>query len=148
MQDQADIALLQQYAPIVRYNHGELFYPTAVEGYLAECDLLMGRNERDQKVVVPHGEVSTDVISNYVAEPGKSLYLRLVQKPLNGFELARWQVRPDRQHFRAAGRLARVGLFGRLLDAGFDASLLLRGTVPGGTAASGPDQVRRRSSAR
>jgi hypothetical protein len=29
-----------------------------------------------------------------------------------------------------------VGLFGRLVDAGFNASLLLRGTVPGGTAAA------------
>src|SRR3954453_15169364 len=136
VQDAADVALLRRYEPIVQYNRGELFFPTAVEGYLAECDLLMGRTERDQEVVVPRGEVSTAVIGNYVAEPGKSLYLRLVQKPLNGFELARWQVRGDRQRFRAAGRLARVGLFGRLLDAGFNASLLLRGTVPGGTAAA------------
>src|SRR3954471_7500205 len=135
-QTSADIALLKRYEPIVQYNHGELFFPTAVEGYLAECDLLMGRTQRDQQVVVPRGEVSTGVIGNFVAEPGKSLYLRLVQKPLNGFELARWQVRSDRQRFRAAGRLARVGLFGRLLDAGFNASLLLRGTVPGGTAAA------------
>jgi hypothetical protein len=29
-----------------------------------------------------------------------------------------------------------VGLFGRLVDAGFDATLLMRGTVPGGTAAA------------
>src|SRR3954452_886153 len=134
-QDAADIALLKRYEPIVQYNRGELFFPTGVESYLAECDLLMGRTERDQEVVVPRGEVSTAVIGNYVAEPGKSLYLRLVQKPLNGFELARWQVR-DRPRFRASGRLARVGLFGRLLDAGFNASLLLRGTVPGGTAAA------------
>jgi hypothetical protein len=38
--------------------------------------------------------------------------------------------------FRAPGRLARVGLFARLVDAGFNASLLLRGKVPGGTAAA------------
>jgi len=135
-QDPADLELLQKYEPIVRYNHGELFYPTAVDGYLADCDMLMGRTQRDQVVVANPGELSRDNLGNYVAEPGKSLYLRLVQKPLNGFELARWQVRSDRQRFRAAGRLARVGLFGRLLDAGFDASLLLRGTVPGGTAAA------------
>src|SRR4051794_32449180 len=87
VQDAADIGLLKKYEPIVRYNHGELFLPTAVQGYLAECDLLMGRSQRDQEVVVPRGEVSAQVIGNYVAEPGKSLYLRLVQKPLNGFEL-------------------------------------------------------------
>src|SRR6187401_2411318 len=136
VQDHADIELLRSYEPIVRYNHAELFFPTAVEGYLARCDLLMGRTERDQTVVVPVGEVSTEVIGNYVAEPGKSLYLRLVQKPLNGIELARWQVTGNRPRFHAPGRLARVGLFGRLVDAGFNASLLLRGTVPGGTAAA------------
>jgi hypothetical protein len=51
-------------------------------------------------------------------------------------ELARWRNRPDRPVFRAPGRLARVGLFARLVDAAFSASLLLRGTVPGGTAAA------------
>ena len=68
--------------------------------------------------------------------PGESLYLRLVQQPLGGVELARWRLRPDRVRFSAPGRLARVGLFARLIDAGFTASLLLRGSVPGGTAAA------------
>src|SRR4051812_18354555 len=99
IQDPAAIELLKRYEPIVRYNHAELFFPTAVEGYLSQCDLLMGRTERDQKVVVPAGGVSADVIGNYVAEPGKSLYLRLVQKPLNGIELARWQVTGNRPRF-------------------------------------------------
>ena len=38
--------------------------------------------------------------------------------------------------FRAPSRLARVGIVARLIDAGFNVSLLLRGTVPGGTAAA------------
>ena len=88
----SDLELLRAYEPIVRYNHGELFYPAAVEGYLAECDLLMGTSERDRVVVVPKGELTTEVLGNYVAEPGKSLYLRLVQKPLNGIELAGWRL--------------------------------------------------------
>jgi hypothetical protein len=131
-----DLALLRAYEPIVRYNEGELFFPTAVEGYLAECDLLQGTSERDAVVVVPKGEVTTEALGTHLAPADTSLYLRLVQQPLTGLELARWQGRADRPHFRAPGRLARVGLFGRLVDAGFDASLLLRGTVPGGTAAA------------
>jgi hypothetical protein len=129
-----DLALLRAFEPIVRYNEGELFFPANVEGYLAECDLLQGTSERDRTVVVPVGKVTTDVLATWVAPPGTSLYLRYVQVPLDGIALARWQTRPDRPHFRAPGRLARVGLFGRLVDAGFNASLLLRGTVPGGTA--------------
>ena len=131
-----DLALLRAFEPVIRYNEGELFFPTSVEGYLAECDLLQGTSERDRKVVVPRGQVTKEVIATWTAPPATSLYLRLVQEPLTGIALARWQTRPDRPHFRAPGRLARVGLFGRLVDAGFNASLLARGTVPGGTAAA------------
>jgi hypothetical protein len=134
--DAPDLELLRAFEPIVRYNEGELFYPASVDGYLAECDLLQGTSERDRQVVVPRGSVTKDVIATWIAPPGQSLYLRYVQEPLSGVALARWQNRPDRPHFRAPGRLARVGLFGRLVDAGFNASLLARGTVPGGTAAA------------
>jgi len=131
-----DIELLRAYEPIVRYNHGELFFPTHVDGYLRECDLLVGSSERDREVVVPVGELTAERLATEVARPGETLYLRLVQRPMAPLELARWRNRPDPPVFRAPGRLARVGLFARLVDAAFSASLLLRGTVPGGTAAS------------
>ncbi len=131
-----ELALLREYEPILRYNKGELFYPMAVDGYLAECDLLAGRSEKDRRVVVPHGEVTPDRLAAVVAGHGESLYLRFVQAPLGRLELARWRLRPSREVFRTPGRLARVGLFARLVDAGFAASLLARGTVPGGTAAA------------
>lgn len=86
--------------------------------------------------LVPRGQVTKDVIATWIAPPGTPLYLRYVQEPLTGISLARSQTRAERPHFRAPGRLARVGLFGRLVDAGFNASLLARGTVPGGTAAA------------
>jgi hypothetical protein len=131
-----DVALLRAYEPIVRYNRGELFYPAAVEGYLAECDLLVGTTEDDTRVLVPHGSVTAASLATFTPPPGESLYLRFVQRPLGGVELARWRLRPERVRFSAPGRLARVGLFARLIDAGFTASLLLRGSVPGGTAAA------------
>ena len=107
-----------------------------MEGYLAECDLLVGTSERQRRVVVQRGSLTPASLATFTAPPSRVLYLRLVQQPLNGLELARWQTRPDHVSFRAPGRLARVGLFGRLVDAGFNASLLVRGTVPGGTAAA------------
>jgi hypothetical protein len=131
-----DLALLQRYEPVVRYTKGELFLPASVEGYVAACDLLVGTSEDDARILVPHGQLTTDSIASFDAPPGQSLYLRLVQKPLGGLDLQRWRLRPDRVSFSAPGRLARVGLFARLLDAGFTASLLLRGSVPGGTAAA------------
>ncbi len=132
----SDLDLLRAFEPVVRYTNGELFFPTGVEHYLAECDLLVGPSERERRVLVPQGELTPASLAAFVAPPGESLYLRLVQKPLNGLELRRWRSRPDRVTFSAPGRLARVGLFARLLDAGFTASLLLRGSVPGGTAAA------------
>ncbi len=132
----ADLDLLRAHEPVVRYTAGELFFPTAVEGYLAECDLLVGTSEDDARVLVPKGQVTAASLATFDAPVGESLYLRLVQQPLTGPELLRWRNRSDRVPFSAPGRLARVGLFARLLDAGFTASLLLRGSVPGGTAAA------------
>ncbi len=131
-----DLALLRRFEPQVRYTNGELFLPAAVDGYLAACDLLVGRSEKDRRVLVPPGSLTSGNVAGHTAPPGENLYLRLVQHPFDGITLTRWQLRPDRISFHAPGRLARVGLFARLVDAGFTISLLLRGTVPGGTAAA------------
>ncbi len=133
---EADLALLRRFEPVVRYTRGEHFFPAPVDGYLARADLLVGRNERERTVLLPLGGVSIDELPDHAAPPGENLYLRLVQEPYDSLELARWQRRTDLVRFRAPGRLARVGLFARLVDAGFTVSLLLRGTVPGGTAAA------------
>ena len=64
-----DLELLRAYEPIVRYNHGELFYPTNVDGYLRECDLLVGSSERgcDDRDRLPrartHAAVAASVCS-------------------------------------------------------------------------------------
>ena len=80
-------------------------------------------SERERRLLVPQGALTVDKLVSYTAPPGENLYLRLVQAPLTGFDLGRWNRRPDRQVFHAPGRLARVGLFARLVDAGFTASL-------------------------
>jgi hypothetical protein len=131
-----DLALLRRFEPILRYNEGELFFPSPVETYLAECDLWVGSSQRQRTLLVPRGELTPDLLATFETPPGQSLFLRLVQAPLTPLELARWSRRPGRPVFRAPSRLARVGIVARLIDAGFNVSLLLRGTVPGGTAAA------------
>ncbi len=133
---QSDLDLLQAFEPVVRYTQGELFFPAAVSSYIPECDLFVGRSERDRRLLVPYGELTEDRLVSFVAPPGETLSMRLGQEPLGGLELARWNRRPDRPEFHAPSRLARVGIFARLVDTGFTASLLLRGTVPGGTTAA------------
>ncbi len=131
-----DLELLRTYEPVVRYTQGELFFPAAMESYIPECDLFVGRSERERRLLVPYGELTEERLVSYVAAPGETLSMRLAQKPLGGLDLARWNRRPDRPAFHAPSRLARVGIFARLIDTAFTASLLLRGTVPGGTTAA------------
>ena len=137
MSDAADdLTLLRRYEPVVRFTDGEHFFPMDAAAYVAACDLLRVRVGGRPEVLVPAGELTLDRLGEEVPRAGEERYLRFVREPMDGLALARWNRRPDRPHFRAAGRLARVGLFARLIDAGFTASLLVRGRVPGGTAAA------------
>ncbi|MFN8629950.1 MAG: hypothetical protein U0838_06385 [Chloroflexota bacterium] len=137
MTGQDDLALLRRFEPVLRFTEGELFFPSPVEGYVARCDLLTGTSARDRRVVIPEGELDIERLAAAGdAAPDEVQFLRFVQKPLNPLELARWRQRSGRPSFHAPGRLARVGLPARLLDAGLVLSLLVRGRVPGGTAAA------------
>jgi hypothetical protein len=128
-----DLALLRRFEPIVRYTQGEYFFPMAVDPYVAECELWAGSPTGGHELLVPYGELSVGALPPWQARvPGRSLFLRFVQEPLFGIALARKE-RPRRAPFSAPSRLARVGILARLIDTGFDISLLVRGTVPGGT---------------
>ncbi len=133
----ADVALLRRFEPVLKFTYGEQFFPMPGERYLEACDLLAGTSTRDWRVLVPAGELSeTRLVEEGEAPPGEIRFLRFVQAPMNPLELARFNQRPGRPAFKAPGRLARVGLLARLLDAALVASLLVRGKVPGGTAAA------------
>ena len=131
-----DLELLRRYEPVIRYTRGEFFFPMAVDPYLRECDLWAEQPDGDRRLLVPHGQLTIDDLGAWQSRAADSrLFLRYVQHPLSGIELTR-PGRPKRDPFRAPSRLARVGIVARLIDAGFDLSLLVRGTVPGGTVAA------------
>ena len=98
-----DLRLLRAYEPVVRYNHGELFFPTNVEGYLRECDLLVGSSERDREVIVPVGELTPERLATATARPGETLYLRLVQRPMPVATAFRRQDHIDNRHASYVG---------------------------------------------
>jgi hypothetical protein len=131
-----DLELLRAHEPIVRFTEGEHFFPMAAETYVSACDLLGALPGQPTRVIVPAGELTLERLAADQPAVGEERYLRFVPAPMDAFELARWNRRPGRPTFRSTGRLARVGLFARLVDAGFNASLLVRGSVPGGTAAA------------
>ncbi len=131
----SDLDLLRRYEPVVHYTDGEMFFPTAVDGYVARCSLWARAGGRRLERLVPAGELTLDRLATVAAEhPGLALSLRFVQEPLGGRELHRWTV--TRPRFKGGSRLARVGLIGRLADSFFTLSLWLRGKVPGGTTAA------------
>ena len=144
-----DLRLLRRYEPVLRFTQGELFLPLPVERYLSQCSLWRlagpGRNlrgRRSEERLCPPGELTTAQLATVSASwPGRDLSLRFVARPLGRREFRAW--RRDKGRARLApgsSRFAAVGLLSRFIDAAMRLSLLLRGRVPGGTAAAAERQ--------
>jgi hypothetical protein len=138
-----DVEILRAFEPVVRYTKGEKFYPMAVEPYLHASSLWLYVPDGPDEEVVAEGDLTVDrLIEPREAAFGSLFYLRFVH-PLDLQESAaalageRRLAREQQNEFHAGlGRLARGGLLPRLGDGLFSLSLLLRGNVPGATAAS------------
>ena len=132
-----DVELLQRFEPIVRYTKGEMFFPTSVKPYVNRAGLWMRSPAgKDQQLVQP-GELNLDVLAQYSQIPADHvLYMNLVDQPLSGLAYQRWRIRPNRDVFSSAGRLARVPLVFRIVDSFFKLTFLVRGQVPRGFAAA------------
>ncbi len=140
----SDLELLRTHEPVVSYTKGELFLPTAVGPYVAQCSLWTGVRGGKQTQLVHQGEMSLERLSEEGSRHrDRPLFLRFVEKPFGGAEYARWRRLP-RERISATGRFTTTGVFGRLIDAGLRASLLLRGTVPSGVAAAAETTYRER----
>ncbi|HEY2551695.1 MAG TPA: hypothetical protein VGI64_14085 [Streptosporangiaceae bacterium] len=146
-----DLRLLRRYEPVLRFTRGELFLPMPVEDYLLGCSLWRSapgqpsRRAAAEQLAAP-GELTPAALAELGARPGRELWLRFVQRPLRRAEFRAW--RRDASRLRLApgtSRFAAVGLLGRLIDALLRLSLLLRGRVPGGTAAVAEQSYRARA---
>ncbi|HLA42959.1 MAG TPA: hypothetical protein VJZ27_05960, partial [Aggregatilineales bacterium] len=113
-----DLELLQQYEPVIKFTEGEMFFPCAVDEYVRRSSLWMRPPDKGSRVQIPAGALDLQKLVTYSLHnpipPDHDLFLRFVQNPLNSIEYRRWQLRKDRPKFKAPGRLARVGLAGRL----------------------------------
>ncbi|MCP3989508.1 MAG: hypothetical protein GY724_10565 [Actinomycetia bacterium] len=114
------IELLNRHVPILRFDARELFYPTAIEPYIAASSLIVSGTELHGP-----GTVTVDHLSHHL---GSDAYLRFVTD-----NDRRSVVKEEAK--RLAGkllgpRLGRVGYFGRFLDALFLASVVVRPTTP------------------
>jgi hypothetical protein len=138
-----DLEILRAFEPVVRYTKGEKFFPMDVGPYVEACSLWLHVPDGTDLEVVPEGELNLErLVELRDASFGSIFYLRFVQ-PLDLSESAtvlagkRRLEKEQQSEFKAGvGRLARGGLLPRLGDGLFSLSLVLRGTVPGATAAA------------
>jgi hypothetical protein len=139
----ADLALLRAYEPVLSYTQGELFLPTAIGPYVEQCSLWARASTGASVLLVPARRLTLEHLCRAsLAEQGRQLYLRFVEKPLGRAEYRRWR-RGSRARLNTLSRFTTTGVLGRLVDAGFRASLLMRGKVPSGLAAAAESAYRR-----
>ncbi|PWH17392.1 MAG: hypothetical protein DDG60_02050 [Anaerolineae bacterium] len=148
----SDFELLRRFEPILRFTRGEKFYPMDIETYVQESSLwahtpentrsLSEGGERDI-LLIPQGELDLEkLVETRPAPFGTVHYLRFIE-PLSFSEAAlalaeqaRLNTQSKNSFHPGLGRLARGGLFPRVLDALFSISFLLRGRVPAALAAA------------
>ena len=144
-----DLRLLRSYEPVLRFTRGELFLPMPVEDYLEQCSLWRtgpGRGRGRAGAAERHcarGELTAARLAQLGPAWGRELSLRFVERGLGRGELRAWRRDAGRPRLAPGGsRFAAVGLLSRLIDAVMRLSLLLRGRVPGGTAAAAEQEYR------
>lgn len=112
--------LLKRFAPIVRFDSRELFFPCSVEPYVENASLWINGSE-----VRKAGEVSCSDLNNSL---GVQTHLRFVSDHERASVLSEEAKRLARKLL--SPRLGRVGIFGRVLDAIFLLSVFIRPTTP------------------
>lgn len=119
MDTDEQLELLAKHLPVLRFDARELFFPTAVEPYIATSALVV-----DSVQVKAPGEATPEMLDHrldrahlqFVSDADRRSVVREEAKRLAGKLLG--------------PRLGRVGYFGRILDALFLLSVLIRPTTP------------------
>jgi hypothetical protein len=139
-----DLELLCRFEPVIRYTKGERFFPIDIERYIAQSSLWVQRPNEPPELLVPQGELTIEKLVQPRNHGFGAVYFLKFIDPLDVIELARYSLSEavktithgeQEDIFHAGrGRLARVGILSRFLDALFSVTLLMRGRVTGDTA--------------
>ncbi|MBB6120113.1 hypothetical protein [Nocardiopsis algeriensis] len=143
MAAKTDLELLRAYEPVLMLTKGELFHPTDVEAYVRNCSLWI-EEKSGERLLVPAGELTLDRLATAEEEwPARHKHLRFVQEESLREEARRFKGMA-RTVIPKSGRLAAVGVLGRVLDILMKLSLLIRGAVPGGVTFAAVTRYRER----
>ncbi len=93
LQQEADLSLLRAYEPVIRYTKGELFFPTAVGPYVAQCSLwAAGPKRGTRRRSCRRGSSRWSVCrAEGSRHRDRALFLRFVAEPLGHSEYLRWR---------------------------------------------------------
>ena len=131
-----DLLLLRAYEPVARFTKGEYFYPVSAERYVEKATLWRSEPGTSPVEQVPAGGLTVPALAVAGgAEQGLGLSLSGIGDAGGKLGAAHIPLRQRPPGLRRSSRLASVGMAARLVDAANRASLLFRGSVPGGSAA-------------
>ncbi|MEU3140355.1 hypothetical protein ABZ645_13390 [Nocardiopsis alba] len=144
MAAKTNLELLRAHEPVLMCTKGELFFPTDVDAYVRNCSLWIEEPGGGESVIVPAGELTLDRLARAEEEwPHRHKHLRFVQEETLREEARRFKGMA-RSVIPKSGRLAAVGVLGRVLDILMKISLLVRGAVPGGVTFAAVTRYRER----
>ncbi|KOX13396.1 hypothetical protein [Nocardiopsis sp. NRRL B-16309] len=144
MAAKSDLELLRAHEPVLMCTKGELFLPADVDAYVRNCSLWIEEPGGGERVIVPAGELTLDRLAGAEEEwPHRHKHLRFVQEETLREEARRFKGM-SRSVIPKSGRLAAVGVLGRVLDILMKISLLIRGAVPGGVTFAAVTRYRER----
>jgi len=148
LEKEEKLALIQRFAPVLKFTRGERFFPMTVEDYLRASSLwILGKNQ-EEKCLVPQGELDIEKLGTVCLPDSEAVQFLKFIEPVDFPELLEFlqtQIRQkDVQRFHPGkGRLARVGYVSRFVDLVFSLSLLARGRVSGDTSIAASLEYRR-----
>ncbi|MBN1629155.1 MAG: hypothetical protein JW990_05295 [Thermoleophilia bacterium] len=133
----SDLELLRTFEPILRFTKGESFFPTDVEGYLAQAGLWVRYPDDSERLLVARGNLDVNRLAEPREHPAGSVeFLRFTEqlgvadsaRVLT--EVAKLRREAGEKFHPGIGRLARGGFIPRIFDAVYTLLLLTRGRIP------------------
>jgi hypothetical protein len=126
----------------LKFTKGEQFFPYNVADYVKKSSLWVKAPNTPAEQLVPDGDLNLERLGNMKLEGARNVHYLQFISPMTLAEMAEFRFKELREAIRtreftpSRSRLARVGFLSRLIDMVFSLVLLLRGRVPGDSAAA------------
>jgi hypothetical protein len=142
MSEHDDALLLRRFEPILKFSQGEQFFPYNVDDYVKKASLWVKPPKLPPEELVTEDELDLEGLGRMQLEGARRVHYLQFISPMNLAEMAEYRFNELREAIKnrefkpSRSRLARVGYLARLADTAFSLMLLLRGRVPGDSAAA------------